>query len=149
MSEHTLKLWPQYFDAVADGRKRFEVRSTRDRTFAVGDVLVLREWDPKTEKILARLLYFEMRRGFVAVVAAHVLGAVVVGFLGVTYSGRWWPNVLVALITGRLAWWLVDARRNLGVARLIRDEVTAKAEARLAEMRRRSAEEDERWARSQ
>jgi hypothetical protein len=57
--------------------------------------------------------------------------------------------VLVALITGRLAWWLVDARRNLGVARLIRDEVTAKAEARLAEMRRRSAEEDERWARSQ
>lgn len=100
-------------------------------------------------EILARVLYFEMRRGFVAVVAAHVLGAVVVGFLGVTYSGRWWPNVLVALITGRLAWWLVDAKRNLGVARMISEEAAGKAEARLVEMRRRSAEEDERWARSQ
>lgn len=54
MTEHTLKLWPAYFDAVADGTKRFEVRSTRDRTFAVGDVLVLREWDPQTETYSGR-----------------------------------------------------------------------------------------------
>lgn len=54
MSEHALKTWPAYFDAVADGRKRFEVRSTRDRTFAVGDVLVLREWDPQTEAYSGR-----------------------------------------------------------------------------------------------
>lgn len=54
MTEHTLNLWPAYFDAVADGTKRFEVRSTRDRTFAVGDVLVLREWDPQTETYLGR-----------------------------------------------------------------------------------------------
>lgn len=66
MTEHTLKLWPAYFDAVADGRKRFEVRSTRDRTFAVGDVLVLREWDPQTEAYSGRS---------VRVVVTFVLGA--------------------------------------------------------------------------
>ena len=54
MTSHTLKTWPVYFDAVADGRKRFEVRSTKDSTFAVGDVLVLREWDPQTETYLGR-----------------------------------------------------------------------------------------------
>ena len=100
-------------------------------------------------EILARVLYFEMRRGFLAVVAAHVLGAVVVGFLGVTYGGRLWPSVLVAFITGRLAWWSVGAWRNLGLARMIGEEATAKAEAQMAEMKRRNAEEDERWAQGQ
>jgi hypothetical protein len=46
MRTHILKVWPSYFADLESGRKRFEVRSTRDRDFAVGDVLVLREWDP-------------------------------------------------------------------------------------------------------
>lgn len=54
MTEHILKTRPAYFDAVADGRKRFEVRSTKDRTFAVGDVLVLREWDPNGDTYSGR-----------------------------------------------------------------------------------------------
>lgn len=66
MTEHALKTWPAYFDAVADGRKRFEVRSTRDRTFTVGDVLVLREWDHNTETYSGRS---------VRVVVTFVLGA--------------------------------------------------------------------------
>lgn len=43
---HDLKTWPEFFAAVIDGRKTFEVRRTDDRRFAVGDVLRLREWDP-------------------------------------------------------------------------------------------------------
>jgi hypothetical protein len=42
---HDLKVWPPFFDALADGSKGFEVRND-DRGFRVGDTLRLREWDP-------------------------------------------------------------------------------------------------------
>ena len=44
--EHNLKTWPLYFRAVLDGTKTFEIRNCTDRTFTVGDILVLQEWDP-------------------------------------------------------------------------------------------------------
>jgi len=42
---HVLKCWPQYFEAVADGTKTFELRKD-DRKYRVGDILHLREWAP-------------------------------------------------------------------------------------------------------
>lgn len=50
--EHLLKIWPSFFEPVATGAKRFEVRSIRDRDFAVGDVLYLREWDPQEGRMV-------------------------------------------------------------------------------------------------
>ena len=45
MAEHVLKIHPAPFAAVLSGEKRHEIRKA-DRPFAVGDVLVLEEFDP-------------------------------------------------------------------------------------------------------
>lgn len=42
---HALKIWPENFDAIIDGRKRFEIQPT-EHSFEVGDMLRLMEWDP-------------------------------------------------------------------------------------------------------
>jgi hypothetical protein len=42
---HLLKTWPDQFEAMARGEKEFENRID-DRDFMVGDILVLREYDP-------------------------------------------------------------------------------------------------------
>lgn len=47
---HRLKTWPSFFNAVVTGHKLFEVRYAEDRDFAVGDYLVLAEYNPTTEK---------------------------------------------------------------------------------------------------
>ena len=44
MKKHELKILPQYFQAVWNGTKTFELRKD-DRDYQRGDILVLREWD--------------------------------------------------------------------------------------------------------
>ena len=50
---HELKIWPEHYDAILDGRKRFELRKA-DRNFKVGDTLLLKEYDPLWEKYTER-----------------------------------------------------------------------------------------------
>ena len=47
------KIWPQYFEAVVSGKKKYELR-LNDFEVEEGDILVLEEWDPKTEKYTGR-----------------------------------------------------------------------------------------------
>lgn len=47
------KIWPEYFDLVSSGKKRFELRlAVFD--IAEGDTLLLEEWDPKTKEYTGR-----------------------------------------------------------------------------------------------
>lgn len=44
---HKLKIHPQFFDAVANDIKPFEIRKN-DRNFKVGDAVLLQEFDGET-----------------------------------------------------------------------------------------------------
>lgn len=47
------KIWPEYFQAVLDGKKKFELR-LNDFACVPGDTLLLKEWDPKTKAYTRR-----------------------------------------------------------------------------------------------
>lgn len=44
MKEHKLNILPEFFQAIDDGHKTFEVRYD-DRNYETGDVLCLNEWN--------------------------------------------------------------------------------------------------------
>ena len=73
---HDLKIWTPYFDLVYRGEKPFEIRLD-DRGYAVGDTLVLNEWDQHsgqatgrtTKKVVTYILrggQFGLQDGYVA-----------------------------------------------------------------------------------
>lgn len=51
MTVHVLKTWQDFFQAVADGRKTFDVRKD-DRGFQAGDKVVLVEVENRTSQTL-------------------------------------------------------------------------------------------------
>jgi len=55
MDVHNLKIWPEYYRKVANGKKTFEIRRN-DRDFKTGDILVLKEWHPKKEEYTGRFM---------------------------------------------------------------------------------------------
>jgi hypothetical protein len=56
---HALKCWPEYFAAIAIGRKQFELRKD-DRPFELGDTVLLQEYLPESEKYTGKELKFEI-----------------------------------------------------------------------------------------
>lgn len=59
MNKIEKKVWPQYFDAILSGKKTFELRLA-DFQCNEGDVLILKEWDPKTKEYTGRELEKEV-----------------------------------------------------------------------------------------
>lgn len=51
---HQIKCWPDYFTPTQNGDKPFEVRED-DRNYRVGDLLIIREWNPETEEFTDRV----------------------------------------------------------------------------------------------
>lgn len=56
------KIWPEYFEEVASGNKKYELR-LNDFSIVEGDILVLEEWNPKTKEYTGRVV--EKKVGFV------------------------------------------------------------------------------------
>jgi len=50
---HILKSWPQFFAPISEGTRTHELRRN-DRGFAVGDMLVLREFEPQSQHYTGR-----------------------------------------------------------------------------------------------
>ena len=73
---HDLKCWPEYFAAVRDGFKPFEVRKA-DRDFRVGDTLRLWEFDPAlnihTGAFFHRRVTYALPGGAFGVEVGHVV----------------------------------------------------------------------------
>jgi len=49
------RCWPEYFQAILDGKKAYEVR-LNDFEIGEGDVLILREWNPETKEYTGRTI---------------------------------------------------------------------------------------------
>ena len=49
------KIWPEFFQKILEGTKTFELRLA-DFECKPGDILVLREWEPKTKEYTGRVL---------------------------------------------------------------------------------------------
>lgn len=55
MRVHELKTWPEFFEPILQGEKKFEIRLD-DRGFRVGDHLQLWEWLPKSKSYTGRVI---------------------------------------------------------------------------------------------
>ena len=55
MKTHEIKSWPEFFQALWDGSKKFEIRFD-DRDYQVGDVLLIKEWDDRKSVYTGRTL---------------------------------------------------------------------------------------------
>lgn len=42
----TLKSWPAFFQAIKDGSKPYDLRDMSDRSFSIGEIITLQEYDP-------------------------------------------------------------------------------------------------------
>ena len=59
MTTHVVKSWPKFFVPLRDGTRCHELRRD-DRSYAVGDMLELREYDPRLTEFTGRTCTLEI-----------------------------------------------------------------------------------------
>jgi hypothetical protein len=45
--DYAVKSWPWFFEQMICGQKKHDMRDKRDRDYAVGDIMLLEEFDPR------------------------------------------------------------------------------------------------------
>jgi len=71
MMVHELKIFPCYFGAILEGRKRFEIRFNDDRGFQAGDDIVFNEIDDVGETgrqafaVITYVTNYKQKEGYV------------------------------------------------------------------------------------
>ena len=72
---HSVKIWPEYFNAVCNLTKKHEIRRD-DRDYQVGDLVILREWNHTTEEFTGKEQGVEITyvsRGFTGIEPGYVV----------------------------------------------------------------------------
>jgi Domain of unknown function (DUF3850) len=87
---HELKIWPVHLEDLARGRKTFEVRSTKDRTFNLGDMLFLNEYDPEKRVYSGRQLRVMVTGAYTGIGVAP--GFAVLSLANLERTGIWEPR---------------------------------------------------------
>jgi ASC-1-like (ASCH) protein len=59
MSTIKKKAWPEYFELILSGKKKYDMR-VNDFDIKEGDTLVFEEWDPETKQYTGRKLEKEV-----------------------------------------------------------------------------------------
>lgn len=59
MNIHTLKSWPRFFEPICMGARTHELRRN-DRSYVVGDMVDLREFDPDAQSYSGRIVRAEI-----------------------------------------------------------------------------------------
>jgi hypothetical protein len=108
MNRHELKTWPKYFAAVRSGQKRFEIRRN-DREFAVGDILVLREFDPESDTYTGQA----EERQITFLLSEEDYGGVIHGFVAIGFGEvAPHPDAAAEVTADQLAAWHETAASN-------------------------------------
>ena len=58
MKIHQLKIWPHFLNDIETERRNFEIRSIKDRSFQVGDQIMLNAFDPNRNEAISRPTVF-------------------------------------------------------------------------------------------
>lgn len=56
---HELKTWPEFYNKIEDGSKRFELRK-HDRPCSTGDVVILKEYNPASSQYTGKERKFKI-----------------------------------------------------------------------------------------
>jgi hypothetical protein len=52
--DYEVKSWPWFFEQMINGHKKHDMRDKRDQEYAVGDRMLLREFDPRNGQYTGR-----------------------------------------------------------------------------------------------